>query len=188
MSTPGGSSWSPPCLCGGGASGLGSSSHVQLTAVEATRPRRPPHGFLFDSGPPLGWLLPCLQSSKGPVGSSEKGGGGWGRVNGTCTLFVLLPMTFTSNSQDVLPFLVASCRHETVCPNWEFVFQRFRWLGSRRGTRERKPVFVELLPSTRCAIPGAGLDPEKLDCRAKRRASACGSSPREPHYVNINTH
>lgn len=38
------------------------------------RLRRPPHGFLFDSGPPLGWLLlPCHQSSKWPVGSSEQG-------------------------------------------------------------------------------------------------------------------
>lgn len=47
---------------------------MQLTAVVAPGLRRPPHGFLFDSGPPLGWLLlPCHQSSKWPVGSLEKG-------------------------------------------------------------------------------------------------------------------
>lgn len=63
-----------PPLCGPGASGQGRSLHKQLTAAVAPGLRRPPHGFLFDSGPPRGWLLlPCHQSSEWPVGSSEKG-------------------------------------------------------------------------------------------------------------------
>lgn len=71
---PAGAAVSRPPSAAWGASAQGKSSHMQLTAVVAPGLRRLPPGFLFDSDPPLGWLLlRCHQGSKLPAVSSEKG-------------------------------------------------------------------------------------------------------------------
>lgn len=100
---------------------------MQLTAVAAPGFRRPPHGFLFDSGPPLGWLLlPCLQSSKWLVGSLKSG-----RMEGGEALTPTAPssaffLTFISKSQEGASFFAASLQiGESVLPNQEFVLQWF---------------------------------------------------------------
>lgn len=101
-----------------GASGQGRSSHVQLTAVVAPGLRRPPPGFSFSySGPLLGWLLlPATRAANGQWGPQRRGGEGWGRVDSTCFLSALLPVTFTSKSQEVLPFLCGPLQ------TWDSVF------------------------------------------------------------------
>lgn len=140
-----------PSLRGPGVPlGRGGSRHRQLTAVVAPGLRRPPHGFRFDSGPPLGWLRSSLASraAHGRWGPRRRGAGQWGA-----------PAPSSPSSCDIhfkvtgrcFPFFAASLQiRESVLPNWEFIFQRFWWLGSQKGTWGRKPAFAEGLLSVTC--------------------------------------
>lgn len=71
-------------------------------------------------------------------------------MKSTCSLPTLLPVTFTSKSQEVLSFLCSIPADMGLLFFPHGVFRWFWWLGSQKGTRGRKLMFVESLPGTRC--------------------------------------
>lgn len=160
MPAPCGAAVSQPSLGARGAPGQGRSSHRQLTAVVA--PGSGAHhmaSFLILALPWAGCSSPATRAANGQWGPQSRGVGRWGRVNGTCSLCTLLPVTFTSKSQDGASFLCCIPADKGICfPNWEFLFQRFCWLELGKGTWERKPVFDECQLSITCTPFGAGLD------------------------------
>lgn len=127
-------------------------------------------------GPAVGLLAPCHRRGQGQWGLRS---GARGRVNGTCSLLVPLPVTFTSKSQEVLPFLCRLPADRGLCSQPGFRISAVLGVGTPGGTRERA-VCAERLPRTRgspfgeapgCTRPRAGSG------KSRARPRLAGPSP-----------
>lgn len=144
--------------------------------------------FILGSPGPAVRALPSEQQMAGGV-FGEGRGGGWGRGESTCSLVALLPVTFTSKTQEVLPSLLHPCRPcrvGTLFPTWEFLFQRLWPWGSQKELGEESRCLLSACQAPDAHRSGRRAGPRRAGPGAELRASARWAPPLCP-TVSIST-